>query len=441
MVKTLSLNPVVDIKVYISPMAAPRRTFNEGLIIGSSQVISTHERIRQYTSVDDMLTDGFANDSPEVLAAQLYFSASPAPTFLWIGRRNTTASFTATCATAEDSAVITPADILGIGIGQVVTGVGIAADTKVLSINNVAGTVTLDKSATATGAAVELTFAEAVETCLQAVQACRAAGSDWYACTVLAAVKADHIAIAGYVETATPTTTYMGTTQDTDVPAGTASNVLLTLKALEYSRTFVEYSSTCAYAAASALGVAMGLNTGLANSAYTLKFKQLVGVTAESLSTTQVKAVEDANGNVYVNRGSYYNMLEEGVMVNGQFFDEIINLDMLTNAIQLNVMDLLYGTPKVPQTDPGVTQIIQAVNSACDDSVTIGFLAPGTWTGQKVLNLNPGDTLAKGYLVQAPPVSSQSRADREARKSPPIYCAVKEAGAIHSVLIGVYVNR
>ncbi len=441
MVKTLSLNPVVDIKVYISPTAAPRRSFNEGLIVGTSQVISTYERMRQYTAVDDMLTDGFPNDSLEVLAAQLYFSASPAPTFLWVGRRNTTASFTATCATAEDSAVITPADRLGIGIGQTVTGAGIPAATKVLSIDTVAGTVTLDKQATATGAAVELTFAEAVETCLQAVQACRAKGSDWYASTVLGAAKDDHLAIAAYVESATPTTVYMGTTQDADVPSGTAGNVLLTLQALEYSRTFVQYSSTCAYAAASAMGDAMGLNTGLANSAYTLKFKQEVGVTAESLDATQVKAIKDANGNVYVNRGTYYNMLEEGVMVNGQFFDEIINLDMLTNDIQLNVMDLLYGTPKIPQTDPSVTQIIHAVNEACDDSVTIGFLAPGTWTGQKVLNLNPGDTLNKGYLVQAPPVSSQSRADREARKSPPIYCAVKEAGAIHSVLIGVYVNR
>lgn len=440
---TLSLNPVVDIKVYISPLAAPRRTFNEGLIIGTTQVISTHERIRQYTSVEDMLTDGFENDSPEYLAALKYFAATPTATYLWIGRQNTTANFTATAAITNESKTVTPIadDIIKIGVGQTVTGTGIAADTKVESVDLVAGTITLDKAATATNAAATLTFAEAVETCLQAVQACRGAGSDWYACTVLGAAKADHIDIAAYVEAATPTTLYLGTTQDTDVPANTASNLIKTLKAAEYSRTYIQYSATAADAAAGVLGIAMGLNTGLAGSAYTLKFKQLVGVTADTLTTTQATYIEDDNGNVYVNRGSYYNMLEQGVMANGQFFDELINLDMLTNAIQLNVMDLLYGTPKVPQTDAGVTQIINAVNMACAEAKSIGFIAPGTWTGSTVLNLKKGDPLEAGYLVQAGAIKDQSQADREARKSPSIYCAIKEAGAVHSVLIGVYVNR
>jgi len=38
-------------------------------------------------------------------------------------------------------------------------------------------------------------------------------------------------------------------------------------------------------------------------------------------------------------------------------------------------------------------------------------------------------------------LASQSQADREARESVPLYVAIKEAGAVHSVLIGVYVNR
>ena len=128
-------------------------------------------------------------------------------------------------------------------------------------------------------------------------------------------------------------------------------------------------------------------------------------------------------------------------MANGQFFDEIINLDMLANNIQLSVMDLLYGNPKIPDTDPGVTQIIHTINVACENAISLGFLAPGTWTGLPILNLKTGDMLPRGYMVQAPAVSTQSIADRSARKSPPIYVAIKEAGAIHSVLIGVYVDR
>ena len=55
--------------------------------------------------------------------------------------------------------------------------------------------------------------------------------------------------------------------------------------------------------------------------------------------------------------------------------------------------------------------------------------------------LSYGDTLAKGYYVYCPPLSSQSQADREARKSPTIQCAVKLAGAVHSVNAIISVNR
>lgn len=368
---TLSLNKIVNVVVSVSPLAAPRNGFNQGLIIGPSTVIAATERLRFYSNINDMLTDGFTITSPEYLAAQIYFSQSPAPTQLWIGRQDLTAS----------------------------------------------------------------------ETMLAAVQACRLANSQWYPVFVCGATKTDHLAIAAYIETATPASTYFGTTSDADVPTATAGNVLLTLKGLLYTRTFMQYSTATPYAICGAMGYAMGQNTGLNGSSYTLKFKNEVGVTTEPLTATQALSIETANGNLYLNYGYYYNILEQGVSSAGRFFDEILNLDMLANNIQLNIMDTLYQNPKVPQTDAGVLQLIRACNQACDLAVNVGFIAPGQWTGMPVLNLKTDDTLPKGYLVQAPAISTQSDADRQARKSPPLYIAIKEAGAIHSVLIGVYVNR
>jgi hypothetical protein len=109
-------------------------------------------------------------------------------------------------------------------------------------------------------------------------------------------------------------------------------------------------------------------------------------------------------------------------------------------------MDLLYGNPKIPQTDAGITQIINVINQACDKYVKIGFVAPGTWNGSAILNddgkgLATGDTLTKGYLVLSESLSDQSQADRDARKAPPIYVAVKLAGAVEFVTIQVDVNR
>lgn len=70
-----------------------------------------------------------------------------------------------------------------------------------------------------------------------------------------------------------------------------------------------------------------------------------------------------------------------------------------------------------------------------------GCLAPGVWNSAGFGALNQGDTLAKGYYVYAPPIATQSQADREARKAVTFQVAAKEAGAIHSVDILVNVNR
>ena len=70
-----------------------------------------------------------------------------------------------------------------------------------------------------------------------------------------------------------------------------------------------------------------------------------------------------------------------------------------------------------------------------------GFIAGGVWKGKKILNLETGDSIPNGYLVQAESIDSQSQVDREARKAPPIYVSLKLAGAIHYVTIIIDVNR
>jgi hypothetical protein len=51
-----------------------------------------------------------------------------------------------------------------------------------------------------------------------------------------------------------------------------------------------------------------------------------------------------------------------------------------------------------------------------------------------------GTALPNGYLVQSPRYNTMSKADIAARKSPPIYVALIEAGAVHFVTIQVLVQ-
>ncbi|RKN75002.1 DUF3383 family protein [Paenibacillus ginsengarvi] len=278
------------------------------------------------------------------------------------------------------------------------------------------------------------------ETSAQALAACRVKNGDWFPSYVCGAVKTDIVANAAYIETATPLATYFYDTKDTDVTAGTAGNVMQTLQGAKRHRTFGIFSSTT-NAAAAAMGYAMGANTGLANSAFTMAYKTLSGVQPEDLTTTQVNTILGYAGNVYTTYGATYNLLVQGTMADGVSFDEVLNLDILTNEIQTAVINALRQGPKIPQTEDGVSLLVSAITAPCENARNRGVIAPGIWNAPPILNLRTGDALSTGYLVLAETIASQSQTDRDARKSPPIYVPIKMAGAIEHVVIGVVVNR
>lgn len=278
------------------------------------------------------------------------------------------------------------------------------------------------------------------ETAVQAVTACRAANTDWYGCMICDAVAADIVAVAAYVETIALSSALFYTTADAAVLAGTAGNVMLLLKAAQYSSTIGQYSTT-PYAIAAILGYAMGANTGLINSSFSLAYKAEVGVTPEVLTEAQITLIKGQNGNVYINRGNTYSLFEQGVMANGVHFDETLGLDMLTNSIQIAVMNLLSGIAKVPQTEGGIALMIMAINGPCINARDTGFIAPGVWGAGPILSLQTGDSLSQGFLILSGAIADQSATDRAARVSPPIYVCIKIAGAIEYAMIQVNVNR
>jgi hypothetical protein len=191
----------------------------------------------------------------------------------------------------------------------------------------------------------------------------------------------------------------------------------------------------------------MGLKTGLGGSYFTQMFKQLPGVAVEALSQSQASLIAGipsqgttgAGGNIYAALPGYI-WFQQGRMSNGQFFDQIVGIDMLASDIQIEVINALAAMRAVPQTDAGQAILLAAVNRACAQSASIGFIGPGTWNGPQVVNLATGTPLPTGYSVQSQPYNQQSTSDRAARKSMPIFVCVTQAGAVHSVAIQVNVQ-
>ncbi|WP_456309777.1 DUF3383 family protein [Serratia proteamaculans] len=381
MAQGLPVSNVVNVDIIMSPTAATGRNFGSLLILGTSTVIPVSERIRLYTAAEDVGED-FGTDSPEYAAALIFFSQSPTPTQLYIGR------WAKTLAGGE------------------------------------AGTI---------------------ETLLQAVNAALQF-TNWYGLAIADdadLVDADVISVAAAIQASSLSRILAVTTDDEGTISTTSTTDLASkLKAAGYSRTFIQYSTSSKYAAVSAFGRAFTVNFTGSNTTITMKFKQEPGITYETLTSNQAAAVDAKNANVYVYYANDTAILQQGVMANGDFFDERHGLDWLQNYVQTNLFNLLYtSTTKVPQTEAGVTRLLTNVEQSMDQSVTNGLVAPGVWNGGPIGQLASGDTLTKGYYTYAAPLATQAQSDREKRKAPLIQVACKLAGAVHYADVQINVVR
>lgn len=491
MASGLAVSRVVNVTVDIAPIAAPTRNFGAAVHIGVTDVIDTSERLRSYSTLEDVGGD-FGTTDPEYIAAALHFGQSPQPSILYIGRWAQSATkgrLNGGVLTASEqllanwTAITNGAFKIDIdGSTKSLTGLNFSAALNLPGVAAIidtalsGGSVTWDansgrfivKSDT-TGASSTVSYAyapasgtdisallkltdgtasapvvgivaESLATCLAALAD---VSGDWYAAVILPTVtNSVALAAAAVVEGFSRKRIIGFTITSTTVLDSTHSDDLASvLKAAGYSRSWTQYSSSSPYAAASFFARASTVNFDGDNTTITLKFKTEPGVTAETLTATQASALEAKNCNVFVNYDNGTAIVEQGVMASGVFFDERHGIDWFENALQTAIWNLLRSAKKVPQTDAGTTRIIAVAEKVCAQAVTNGLLAPGIWNGDTIGKLNTGATMSAGFYIYAPPVATQSQANREARKSVPIQIAAKGAGAVHSADIAVTFNR
>jgi len=491
---SLPVSRIVSVSVSLTPAGAQAQSLSNLLLLGTSTVIDTTERSRSYATLTEVATD-FGTTSEEYLAAAKWFAQSPQPTEIIMGRWLKTAAsgglrggplsaaqrvmsvWTAITnggfKIAKDGAPetnITGLNFSGAANLNAVAGIIQAALTGITCVWNanygrfefqstttgatstigflVAPTAGTDISATlgATAAfsGAYLYVGAAAETAIAAVTLFEAnLGQQWYGLNVPAAVNADHLSIAAFIEGTDTKHVYGLTTLEGGViVAATTSDIAYQLKQLGYKRTITQYSSSDPNAVVSALARMLTTDYRASNTVITLMFKQEPGVVAENLNSGQANAAQAKNANVFVAYNNETAILQYGVMADGTFFDIVTGTDWLALDIQRTLYNLLYtSTTKIPQTDEGMQLLTSAVEAVCSQGVINGLLAPGQWNANGFGQLNQGDYLAQGYYVYAPPVATQNQADRAARMAVPIQVAVKLAGAIHSVSVAIIVNQ
>jgi hypothetical protein len=491
MAQGLNIGRLVRATVNLAPLAAARRGFGTLLIAGDSNVINGRDRIRTYVDLESVAED-FGTSAPEYKAAALYFGQSPRPNQLMIGRwlRTATAGLiqggiltTAEQAMANWTSITNGSFKIDIdGVTKTLSALNFSAQTNlngVASVINAAltgGTIAWDGSrftvtssttgatstvgyASATGsgtdisALLKLTAATALapvpgfaaETPVKCVTELANMSGMWYGLTFAASTMPTDdqaVDVAAFIEGASISRIFGFTETDTRVlDAAWTTDMASRLKALNYKRSFVTFSVN-KYAVASMFGRAFSVNFSANRSTITLMYKQEPGVVAELLTETQAQTLKAKRCNVFVKYMNDTAIIQYGVMSGQAYFDEVHGLDWFVDALQTALYNLLYQSKtKIPQTDAGQNQLVNAAANVCAEAINNGLVAPGQWNADGFGQLERGQFLTEGFYIYTQPMALQDQSIREQRIAPPIQIALKLAGAIHEIDAIIDVNR
>ncbi len=186
----------------------------------------------------------------------------------------------------------------------------------------------------------------------------------------------------------------------------------------------------------------LSVNFAGSKTAITMNLKQLSGITPDpAINTTVAALCVTAGVDVYASYSGFPAVISNGT---NKYADQVFNLIWFVLALQVAGFNALATvSTKIPQTESGMNLYKGVLKQVCEQAISNGYIAPGTWTAVDTFGNQANflqNVLTKGYYIYSAPVSAQSVADRSARIAPLVQIAIKEAGAIQSSIINVYVN-
>ena len=189
--------------------------------------------------------------------------------------------------------------------------------------------------------------------------------------------------------------------------------------------------------------IAKSVNWDGSNTANTMNLKTLTDCLPDKgLSDTYVLSAQTNGVDIYANTGGLSVIYSND---NNGYTDDIEFQLWIKKALEVAGFNYLRQTnTKIPQTESAMSGLKNAYGMICEQAITNGSVAPGTWNGLVPFG-DPEDFKRNieetGYYIYSLPISQQSQTDREARKSPVVQVAVKGSGAIHFSEIIVNIER
>jgi uncharacterized protein DUF3383 len=417
---------------------------------GTPLFVSVHtrfaERIRFYEGgsiLADMVADGFLSSDVAYLQAQAALSVAPRPSRIAIGR-----AVTAVAQSIDFTIVDTGAGAYVITInGEVHSYTSPGGETagdirdELLALLLAGGQASVITFTTQGGASIralatvagnQFTYVSTGPTTGAAgiTDTVNAAGNgpiedmdaieaenaeDWYGFAFNTRAEELILDLAAWTEARVRL--FSSTSDDADVPANTAGNVLLRLQALGYRNTFYTWNDPDSELYMDAAYLARGLVADLdaRGGQITWANKELSGQQPDVLTGGERSAIHAANGNTYERRAGK-NITREGQVVQGDYIDVTTTIHWLDSRMTEDVFACITGTStKIPFTQAGIDLIEAVVRRRLQIAVDNGHL--------------------RSFTVTIPTLDEVLDSDLEDRTLRNVQFTAELAGAIHRVII------
>lgn len=443
----MGIADVLNVAITVSGSGPTQEGFGEPLILAYHTYYT--DRVREYSSPSDMLTDGFVSSDLAYLAAVAICNQTPRPPRFKVGRRalpnaqvlhltclSTAATDTYTFSVNLPGATIplsvaaptSPAPTASTGVPST-DAATIAAKITALSIPHLTVSVSSATIVLTMAAGhlidvqpdlIHMSFADVtadsgspttnIATDLAAVYV---ADNNWYG-LLLDSNSPTEITEAAAWANANNKLFIWNATDTACYSASTGPDIFTGIKALGYSYTpgILSANQVLSYRAAAWMGRNFPSTPGTANWA----FKTLQGQVADNLPDGYIHNVEGKNGSVYTTIFGL-DLTQFGKTPDGEWIDIVIGKDALTNQLQVQVLALQANNNRIPYTDAGVDMYRSTIGGVLNAFVASGFLAA-----------TPAPT------VTMPPVASITATQKAARQISGSFTAVM-AGAINEATL------
>lgn len=357
------------------------------LMLGTSKVFL--DRYRTYYNANELLEDGFREDSAEYIAASRIFEFSPCVDHIYVGRRqadsvtlkintvvvNTNYYVKINTNTYAFNSGSSPTN-LTIAAGLVAA---MAADPLVNVVNNLDGTYTLTAKVALTPYTTLIDSNQVFqtmtpsETILESVQAINALVNDWFAIIETSRVKNDVLSLAQWCENEHKLFVTVSNESDIINSAVETTSVAAVLRAAKYRFVACLYhASLTDFIDAAWMGEELRKIPGSS----TWSLKQLPSITPDNLTKTQGNNALAKQCNTFELIGGV-GVIRDGKVCDDKYIyiDVVRDLEYMKVDIEVKLFQFLIDTDKVPYTDAGIAMFQGKVQNRLHNAVTLGILA------------------------------------------------------------------